>query len=389
VTLLVAIAVPPAAAQTPRQGAAPATSRLVEDLRYDPDGEAELARPNAVTVSRTGDAFVTDVSSNHVVVFDGRGRRLRTFGRQGQGPGEFEGLGSLGWLGDTLSVTDQRLWRVLYFGPDGRLLRTVDDRINITPFSWVTPTAVLRGGAAYGTPPVRLGGARPDVNLDSVPVVFRAAGDTALRRIAWVSHRNIGRMVSLGSGKDMQGIAMSQPLARYPIVEPRPDGRGLVVVRMPEAKGGTTGRVHLTAFGPNGSAAWTRDWTYPAEAVTDAQFDSVASARLRQMFPPGRPTPPGFTPQLVRDAFYHPPSWAPFTRGFVGSDDRVWLEEHPRGAGQRFRLFGAGGAESGTVEAPAGVQVRYATATHAWGFIEVDDVPVLVRYRIVPEGAGR
>ena len=161
------------------------------------------------------------------------------------------------------------------------------------------------------------------------------------------------------------------------------------MVTMPEAKGGTTGRVHLTAFGAGGSVEWTRDWTYPAEAVTDAQFDSVATERLRRMFPPGRPTPPGFTPQLVRDAFYHPPSWAPFTRGFVGSDDRVWLEERQRGVRQRFRLFGAGGAESGTVEAPAGVRVHYATATHAWGFIEVDDIPVLVRYRIVPEGAGR
>lgn len=46
-----------------------------------------------------------------------------TVGRQGEGPGEFTWVEQLGWIGDTLYVTDLMQSRVQYFDRDGRLLR--------------------------------------------------------------------------------------------------------------------------------------------------------------------------------------------------------------------------------------------------------------------------
>ena len=50
---------------------------------------------------------------------------MTTIGRAGSGPGEFRGLGSIGFIGDTLYATDFQQRRTTLFGVDGRYLRTI------------------------------------------------------------------------------------------------------------------------------------------------------------------------------------------------------------------------------------------------------------------------
>lgn len=55
-----------------------------------------------------GGLYVADMSNSHVLQFDARGNLIRTIGRKGQGPGEFEGPGMNGLVenGRTLAVFD-------------------------------------------------------------------------------------------------------------------------------------------------------------------------------------------------------------------------------------------------------------------------------------------
>lgn len=68
---------------------------------------------------------------------------MRIVGRQGSGPGEFQYVASMDWIGDSLWVADGRLPRVQVFSDTGRLLRGI--------------TAVLPGGWGAGDGNVLVG----------------------------------------------------------------------------------------------------------------------------------------------------------------------------------------------------------------------------------------
>ncbi|MEJ7811846.1 MAG: 6-bladed beta-propeller [Gemmatimonadaceae bacterium] len=77
-----------------------------------------------VAASRSGQIYVLDILERNVKVFDASGKFLRTFGRPGQGPGEFELPGDLRLSDSTVNVTDVTLRRVSSFTLDGKHLRT-------------------------------------------------------------------------------------------------------------------------------------------------------------------------------------------------------------------------------------------------------------------------
>lgn len=88
------------------------------------DGPAEYQFSRVVGAVRRADGgiVVGDAGLHSLRFYDAGGRFLRSSGRQGAGPGEFEEMGSLHLLpGDSLLVFDWRLRRVSTFAPDGAL----------------------------------------------------------------------------------------------------------------------------------------------------------------------------------------------------------------------------------------------------------------------------
>ncbi len=77
--------------------------RLVPELSIGsiagagPDLFGEIA---AIEVDALGRIYVADRQAAEVRVFDAEGNHVRTFGRRGRGPGEFEQLSGLGWGAD-------------------------------------------------------------------------------------------------------------------------------------------------------------------------------------------------------------------------------------------------------------------------------------------------
>lgn len=96
-----AVVGPPLAAQS----AGPAL--ILEDsvvLRESDDHF--LGRPMEIFVGDDGSIFVIDAFAGSVLRFDQSGRHVRTYGRRGEGPGEFSQIGIGGFASDVLGVAD-------------------------------------------------------------------------------------------------------------------------------------------------------------------------------------------------------------------------------------------------------------------------------------------
>jgi len=66
--------------------------------------------------------FVADALNREIRVFGLDGAHRVTFGRMGEGPGEFDGLYSVAWTGDRLLTLDPHLGRISEFSAEGELL---------------------------------------------------------------------------------------------------------------------------------------------------------------------------------------------------------------------------------------------------------------------------
>lgn len=79
---------------------------------------------NAVSLAadNVGNVYVADMGEGAIRVLDSAGRLVRTIGRKGQGPAEFQDLYSLAWLGDTLVTLDPGNGRLGFFSREGRWL---------------------------------------------------------------------------------------------------------------------------------------------------------------------------------------------------------------------------------------------------------------------------
>ncbi len=88
----------------------------------DQAGPDEFGRVASVALGPGGEVFVGDAINGEVRVFGLDGEHLRTFGRHGEGPGEFQSIYSLAWVGGRLLVYDPGLGRIGEFSAEGEWL---------------------------------------------------------------------------------------------------------------------------------------------------------------------------------------------------------------------------------------------------------------------------
>jgi hypothetical protein len=89
----------------------------------DEAGEVRIYNPGRFTVDVQDNVYIEDRSDMAIKVFDPRGKYLRTIGRKGNGPGEFDNIGYLSVLPDgRLMVTDYGNRRTSLFSPEGQFL---------------------------------------------------------------------------------------------------------------------------------------------------------------------------------------------------------------------------------------------------------------------------
>jgi len=126
---LLASFVPSAASQAQADLFKSGKVRLVEESRTADAGlpdQAVFRNPQNLAVDAQGNVYVSDWAAHHVKVFGPDGKFKRLIGRQGQGPGDFNGPSIVEISGDHLIIWESMNSRFSILTLDGKFVKTAD-----------------------------------------------------------------------------------------------------------------------------------------------------------------------------------------------------------------------------------------------------------------------
>ena len=87
--------------------------------------ETVLSGASSPCMDSAGNVYVGDAQNYRIVVFDKTGHFLRSMGREGSGPGEFQMISLLGIFNDHVIACDMRQMRTTIFTTDGEFIRSI------------------------------------------------------------------------------------------------------------------------------------------------------------------------------------------------------------------------------------------------------------------------
>ncbi len=191
------------------------------------DGELTFATVIRVRKGPDGRIYSGEFGRSDIRIFTREGEPDGVIGRAGEGPGEFGGPVTFGWIDGRLWTWDQRLGRLSWFEADGSLAETLqparfqhgDDPL---PF---TPGTPLPGGTfltSQSIPSQMV----TDGQITSTPTL-RATVEGEVLDTLWVRDlRNQTLGVMSGTG----GFFTSQPFAQAPAYIAATDAEQIVIV---------------------------------------------------------------------------------------------------------------------------------------------------------------
>jgi hypothetical protein len=360
--------------------------QLVRDLRV---GAADGPRPYTfspqalVAAREDGTLYVLDSGNHEVRVFDARGRHMRTFGREGAGPGEFMDADGAGWLGDTMWVSDPMQMRTTFFTPSGNVLRTAGPATRASErYAPTVADAVLADGSslvlARPLQP-RSPTERPTVSRLPVLRVGRSGSPDTL---AWRDLRH--RQVRVDNGG--RTLVLTQPWDDSPLVSVSKTGRSVVLISRPAAARAADARFHVMRLSPFGDTLFSRSFPYTPVAVPAGWASRWADETAGLIAPRRAGTDRrALETDLVRGV-YVPAFKPPVTAVVAGDDGTVWLRrEQPEEQGGTvvWNVLSGEGQLLAEVRAPGDLEIQQVQRSHVWGVMADDlDVPYVYRFRI-------
>lgn len=346
-----------------------------------------LFRVVAVTPLEGGEIVIGMTLPPQVVVAAEDGTPLGTLGRQGEGPGEFEGVGSVVDMGgDSIAVWDPERRRVSVFDRGGALLGEIDLR-EVAPLSWIASPDVSSASARTHLLPSSPG----SFWLFSVGVlgpgsgVFRPSAPSY--RIA-IDGEVLAELPAFPGDEVFNGDQFgSIPHPFGAMTHGSALGELLTV--------GTGSASELSVYGPRGRLIRLIRWTDPERNVGGERqgvWDTFWAEHLASLPPadaafraeameaiPTRPELPALGAVVVADSgeiWVGPylPGHQALVKAFVGN---VPIPE------QRWLVFRPDGGLMASVRTPAGFMIHAVRGGRVWGVHRDDlDVESVRAYRV-------
>ncbi|MBW3572062.1 MAG: hypothetical protein KY467_13255 [Gemmatimonadetes bacterium] len=348
------------------------------------DGPGALTYVSDVTIGRDGTLYVAQPREKVVKTYTPAGRYLRSIGREGAGPGEFESPGSLGWRGDTLWVTDPAQTRISLFRPDGTFLRaiTFSHASQVTEGRTQIPAYLLADGSVLGWWQVPLQLLSQGRVVSSPMVRFTARGEP-IGVIGRRESRNEFGELAEGNSRTY----FPQKFTDTPLEAVAPDGSSIVIVRRDAATSPARTVFSVQRMDASGRVTLSRNYSYRPIPLSSGAVDRALDEHVRGLGQTRIRTPEAAVlRRQLRRHLYRPRFLPPVTALVLGRDGTIWLRREELGRSMAWwHVLDPSGRIVGRAWVPATLDVRYADRAQIWG-VEMDefDVPTLVRFRIVP-----
>jgi hypothetical protein len=330
------------------------------------DSSAQLVASNTIDVDPRGNIYVADRWA--IRVFAPDGGLLRSIGRQGQGPGEFDALTSVEVMpGDSIyafdagtsrvTVFEPRAWRPAYTVRLGReqmfspfeVHRVREGRSLVARFEAAYSEFDERAKKGRRLSVIRLLNADGSLSRDSVLSVPERE-NLVLHDPEGVSVNPFGRGMSFAMASRDRLVAAWSDSLRFDVYSV--DGRHLQTVR-PE-------------------------WSPPRRRITAAERDSVVADLANELVPEA---------SIRRAVEEHGATTWPLVQGMIVDDqDRVWMGiTGGRGEPHHWTAFDMRGARVAQVDLPVTARLRLVRGSTAYAVdLDENDVPQVVVYDLKP-----
>jgi hypothetical protein len=288
-----------------------------------------------------GHIAVMNSGTNQIHVYDEEGRHVRTIGRRGNGPGEFNGLQRIGAIhGDTIVAYDIFLGRMTFFAPDGGVARTLP----IEPFG----NGVLPRAAGF-TGDGRLL-AHTDFNREFRRGTSRDTLLFALFDEAGMPRDTLGRY----PGEEMYTLATPEAALRRPVTF----GRNVFAsTRDTTIAIGTNDQLTYDMFDATGGKMRSH-----SETVTPREVSGDEVTRADELWLASIPSPMRTGLDRHMREFPHRETYPAYDDLITGADGTIWLQDAvaPGAAARRWTVF-----------APDGRRIRHVTAARPLELLDV------------------
>lgn len=341
-----------------------------------------LSAIEAITVSSRGTIAIAQPQDYRFAFFDAAGNPLGTFGRSGEGPGDFRSMhGEFGWRGDTLWVVDNATSRVTFVGPGLALLGSLPSPPSLLP---PASNPSDRSGS-LGRPVIKAVTAQRDLVL-----VLSINASTILP--SWLSRPPTGNFVvrALASGTfkrfvaampqspprctvTFDGGSIGIPFCARPLFSIANDGRRIVQV-LPGLDGS---HVRFIGIGvERGDTAFDRQLRFDPVEIPRTVSDSSRQASItRAKLQPAV--------KAAFESLQYPKTYPLFDRIIDGADGTIWIELSGSESGHRWLIFSAKGILLGELALPQPQRLAVATQTTVWVIETAEDgLQGVARFRL-------
>lgn len=296
--------------------------------------DTDFGRFTSVAPGPQGQLAWTDGRSGQLSIRDAQGK-VRIVGRQGSGPGEFQYVAGMDWIGDSLWVADGRLPRVQVFSDTGRLLRGI--------------TAVLPGGWGAGGGSVLVGFGNMPLGYDlPLAVLAYTQGATAIDTVA----------VFPVPPSERFPLPPAMALNRQPFLPTTIVGGSPNHQRFCGAMPASGDGVELRCVDRRGRVTLDRTLQLEPRPLTAAVYDGVIKAWSRG---------PERTESMLRDLIRRPRNLPLVLEVAVENEGGIWLRRtHDSETASMWTRVTNEGSPRGEVLLPRGYRLLRVDADRVW-----------------------